>query len=80
MDSLLKVLPTLKDDKSKVDALVRIATAYSRIDVRKGIQAGVEAEALARRLQLAEGYRQFVECAWALLYQQCGIREGVGLL
>ncbi len=55
MDSLLKVLPTLKDDKSRVDALVRIATAYSRIDVRKGIQAGVEAEALARRLNWPKG-------------------------
>ena len=55
MDSLLKVLPALKEDKSKVDALVRIATAYSRIDVRKGIQAGMEAEALARRLNWPKG-------------------------
>jgi signal transduction histidine kinase len=50
LDSLLKVLPTLKDDKSRAEALVRISGAYSRIDVRKGIQAGLEAEALARRL------------------------------
>jgi signal transduction histidine kinase len=55
LDSLLKVLPTLKDGKSKADALVRISSAYSRIDVRKGIRAGQEAEALARRLDWPKG-------------------------
>jgi signal transduction histidine kinase len=55
LDSLLKVLPTLKDDKSRADALGRISTAYSRIDVRKGIQMGLEAEALARRIDWPKG-------------------------
>ena len=55
LDSLIKVLPTLKDDKSRADALVRISSAYSRIDVRKGIQVGLEAEALARRIDWPKG-------------------------
>jgi signal transduction histidine kinase len=55
LDSLLRVLPALKEDRRKVDALVRISSAYSRIDARKGIQAGLEAEALAKRLNWPRG-------------------------
>jgi signal transduction histidine kinase len=55
LDSLLRVLPALKEDRRKVDALVRISSAYSRIDARKGIQAGLKAEALAKRLNWPRG-------------------------
>jgi signal transduction histidine kinase len=55
LDSLLKVLPTLQENKSRVDALVRISSAYSRIDARKGIVAGLEAEVLAKRLNWPRG-------------------------
>jgi signal transduction histidine kinase len=55
LDSLLKVLPALKEDQNKVNVLVRISSAYSRIDARKGIVAGLEAEAVAKRLNWPRG-------------------------
>ncbi len=54
IDSLEKVLPTLKDS-AKVDVLTRISVSYSRIDPRKGIVAALEAEALAKRLDWRRG-------------------------
>jgi signal transduction histidine kinase len=55
IDSLQKVLPAIKDDKRKIDALSRISVTYSRIDPRKGIQAGLEGEALAKRINYPKG-------------------------
>jgi len=55
LDSLLNVLPTLKEDTNKVNVLAHISANYSRIDAGKGIVAGQQGAALARRLNWPPG-------------------------
>lgn len=55
IDSLLLVLPTMKEDTIKVKSLNSLSNEYSRIDVDEGIRYGTEAFELAKKLNWKKG-------------------------
>lgn len=55
IDSVLLVLPGMKEDTGKVNALNSLSYAYSRIDVDEGIKYSTEALELAKKLQWKKG-------------------------
>ena len=54
-DSLLKILPSQKDDTNKVKTLYRLCSCYYYDDVKKAIDYGKEALDLAEMLQYKKG-------------------------
>jgi|GEM_PF-3007155 len=55
IDSLAKILPTMKDDSNKVKLLNEISFTYFSLDPAKGIKTGEQAQSLAMRLQWEKG-------------------------
>lgn len=55
IDSLLSVLPAMKEDTGKINVLNNLSYAYSRIDVDEGIKYGTAALELSKKLKWKKG-------------------------
>src|SRR5688572_2553967 len=54
-DSILNVIPTLNNDSTKVNSLIKLGTAYLSTDVNAALKYGSEALELATTLNYANG-------------------------
>ena len=77
IDSILKILPAIKEDSTKVKLESRITFEYAYINPDLGIKYGLDALALAKRLKYDRGLENLYNALGAIYFQKSDFPKGM---